>query len=105
MRNLLLGNGINIQMGGLAYTSKFIMDRVKFKARLEEYGELFEGTLKPEEIVGILDGFVDVANDIRNGLYDGVMKDQDFMDAVQDFKKRYIDDKTCICILIKEAGG
>lgn len=92
MRNLLLGNGINIQMGGLAYTSKFIMDRVKFKARLEEYGELFEGTLKPEEIVGILDGFVDVANDIRNGLYDGVMKDQDFMDAVQDFKKRYIDE-------------
>lgn len=34
MKYLLLGNGINIQFGGRAYTSEFMMKRIKYRAEL-----------------------------------------------------------------------
>lgn len=37
MKNLLLGNGINIQFGGVAYTSSFIIKRMKYKSLMSEY--------------------------------------------------------------------
>ncbi len=41
MKNILLGNGINIQFGGFAYSSDFIMKRIKYSARLDRYERLF----------------------------------------------------------------
>lgn len=32
MKNVLLGNGINIQFGGKVYTNDFIMKRIKYRA-------------------------------------------------------------------------
>lgn len=31
MQHLLLGNGIDIQFGGPAYTSRYIIKRIKYK--------------------------------------------------------------------------
>lgn len=76
-------------MGGVAYSSRFIMDRLKFKAKLEGYDDLFAGTLKSNEILGILNGFVKIANDIRANLYDDLPNDVEFIEALEDFKKRY----------------
>ena len=36
MKNLLVGNGINIQFGGDAYLNFFIIERIKQRALLDE---------------------------------------------------------------------
>lgn len=49
-KSALLGNGINIQFGGKAYSNRFIISRIVFNARCDKYDSLFEGTLTGEEI-------------------------------------------------------
>lgn len=69
MKNLLLGNGINIQFGGVAYSSSFIMKRIKYQAKLDRYDELFGNKLTGTEIVNLLENFVEEANNIREGVF------------------------------------
>lgn len=89
MKSLLLGNGINIQFGGKAYTSEFIIKRIIYRAKLNSYEEVFGNILTGEEIIGVFEGLVGIANDIRDGLYDEYIKDEDSCMALVDFKKRY----------------
>ena len=94
MKSLLVGNGVNIQFGGKAYSNYFIMQRIKFKAKLDKYLELFGHALTSQEIIDILDGFVSIANDIRSGKFDKFAKDKDDVDALTEFKNRYTDKVT-----------
>ena len=89
MKYLLLGNGINIQFGGRAYTSEFMMKRIKYRAELGTYDYLFEGSIKSAEILLLLNAFVGIANSLRNGEFDQFCQDTDTKEAVEDFKKRY----------------
>ena len=89
MKYLLLGNGINIQFGGSAYLSDYIMRRVKYKAKLGEYDILFDHSIDRKEIVQLLDGFVIEANNIRNHEYDEYISDDEIKEALEDFQKRY----------------
>ncbi len=89
MKNLLLGNCINIQFGGIAYSSNFIMKRIKYRAKLDCYNELFGNKLTGNEIVNLLENFVEEANKIREGEYDSFATDEDTIDALKDFKGRY----------------
>ncbi len=84
-----MGNGINIQFGGIAYSSNFIMKRIKYRAKLDCYNELFGNKLKGNEIVIILENFVEEANKIREDEYDSFAIDNDTLDALNDFKGRY----------------
>jgi hypothetical protein len=89
LKNLLLGNGINIQFGGIAYSSNFIMKRIKYRAKLDCYDDLFGNKLTGNEIVNLLENFVEEANKIRVGEYDSFATDDDTIDALKDFKDRY----------------
>lgn len=89
MKYLLLGNGINIQFGGRAYTSEFMMKRIKYRAELGTYDYLFEGSIKSAEILLLLNAFVGIANSLRIGEFDQFCQDTDTKEAVEDFKKRY----------------
>ena len=89
MKSLLVGNGINIQFGGKAYSSEFIMKRIKYQATLDSYTEIFGNALTGKEIIAILDGFVDIGNEIRNGDYDQFVDSEDLSWALEDFKNRY----------------
>jgi hypothetical protein len=94
MKSILLGNGINIQFGGKAYSNDFIMKRIKYRATLDSYNEVFGNKLTSSQMLGILDGFVDIANEIRKGVYDVFAKDEETILALNDFKSRYIDELT-----------
>ena len=63
-KHLLLGNGINIQFGGAAYSSEFILKRIKYNSRLGKYDTLFGGKLTGKEIESVFKGFVGIANGI-----------------------------------------
>ena len=89
MKSLLIGNGINIQFGGLAYTSKFILKRIKYKAKSGGYNKLFDGQLSKKDIVNVFEGFVDVSNDIIEGEYDSLIDNDDELEALSDYKTRY----------------
>ena len=89
MKNILLGNGINIQFGGLAYNSDFIMKRIKYSARLDRYERLFGDKITGDEIERMLNSFVTIANDIIAKKYDDITEDTDTIDAIKDFQIRY----------------
>jgi len=88
MKSVLLGNGINIQFGGKAYSNDFIMKRIIFNARANRYDPLFGGLISGKDIEVIFRAFVDIANKALNGNYDGT-GDSDDQEAIADFKNRY----------------
>ena len=61
-RSVLLGNGVNIQFGGKAYSNRFILSRIIFNAQCDKYDGLFEGTLSGSEIEQIFRGLLPTAN-------------------------------------------
>ncbi|MDO4301874.1 MAG: hypothetical protein Q4D26_10845 [Clostridia bacterium] len=90
MNSVLLGNGINIQFGGLAYNSDFIMKRIKYASRLGKYDCLFGNKLTGTEIERMFNDFVPLANDIRLKNYDKYAGDnKDLKEALVDFQGRY----------------
>lgn len=89
MKSVLVGNGINIQFGGMAYTSSFIMKRIKFKAKMGDYKELFGDILTKNDILNIFKGFVDLSNDIVDNKYDKYIRNDDEKEALLDYKERY----------------
>ena len=89
MKSLLVGNGINIQFGNKAYTSEYIMKRIKYRAKLGYYDKLFDGKINGNEINKILNGFVEITNDILDNKYDDYVKDDELLVALRDFKSRY----------------
>ncbi|HYE82242.1 MAG TPA: hypothetical protein VEG39_08755 [Clostridia bacterium] len=88
MKSVLLGNGINIQFGGKAYSNDFIMKRIIYNARANKYDPLFNGLVSGKDIEGIFRAFIDIANKARNGDYDGNGNSDD-REAIEDFKNRY----------------
>lgn len=89
MQNLLLGNGIDIQFGGIAYTSSFIIKRIRYKALMGKYAELFNYQISAKEIVKLMEDFVVETNKIIHNEYDDYAIDIDTKEALQDFKCRY----------------
>lgn len=77
MKSVLLGNGINIQFGGKAYSNRFIMSRIIFNAQCDKYNSLFDGTLSGSEIEQIFRGLLPTANAVLNGKYDKVHTDHE----------------------------
>ena len=75
VKSLLLGNGININFGGRAYTNQFIIKRIIFNARADKYAPLFNGEISGQEIANLFSELAKWANDIRNGKYDGLIEE------------------------------
>lgn len=67
-RNLLVGNGINIQFGGLDIYSGFaIMNRIVDNIKAGKYTVLTEYALTIEEQLELLNGMVNVIDQIKEG--------------------------------------
>lgn len=67
-RNLLVGNGINIQFGGLdVYSGSAIMNRVVENIKVGKYTALTENALSIDEQLEILNGLVKVIDQIKAG--------------------------------------
>lgn len=89
---VLLGNGINIQFGGKAYSNRFILSRIVFNVLCNKYDSLFESTLSGEEIEDIFRGLLPIANSVLDGKYDEISTDEDEVkEAVAEFKEQNAD--------------
>lgn len=89
LKHLLVGNGININLAGSAYTSTCILRRIQYCAGKGGYDQLFEHTIKGTEIVALLKAMTNIGNKLRLGKYDMLIENEDLKAAVDDFKKRY----------------
>lgn len=87
-KSILIGNGININFGGKAYTNDYIIKRIVFNARANKYDLLFDGGISGNEIASIFVGLATWANDISGGKYDAIIPDAE-KPILEDFKARY----------------
>lgn len=85
---VLVGNGVNINFGGNAYSNSYIIKRIMFNARAHKYDPLFAGKISGEEIAQIFRKLAQWANDIRTGKYDRMIPAEDAR-ALESFKSRY----------------
>lgn len=85
---VLVGNGININFGGNAYSNSYIIKRIVFNARAKKYDPLFAGKISGEDIAKIFHDLAQWANEIRTGKYDEVVSEEDSR-ALESFKSRY----------------
>ena len=81
-----MGNGVNIQFGGKAYSNRFILSRIIFNAQCDKYDSLFEGTLSGSEIEQIFRGLLPTANAVLDKKYDKVNVDDEVKKAVMEFE-------------------
>lgn len=69
-RNLLVGNGINIQFGGIdVYSGSATMDRVVNNIKAGKYTGLTENSLSVDEQYELLDKMVKIIDQIKAGKY------------------------------------
>lgn len=88
VKSILLGNGFNINFGGKAYSSQFIIKRIIFNARADKYDKLLSGALNGEQLAYIFSTLTDYANQIVDGKYDSLIPAEE-QSILEDFKKRY----------------
>lgn len=90
IKSLLLGNGINIQFGGKAYTNRFIVQRIFFNIKAGKYAPLFEKSeLSSSELLDVFHGLLTYANQVIEEKYDDNKFSDDMREAIKDFKNRY----------------
>lgn len=89
MKSVLLGNGININFGGRAYTNEFIIKRIIFNARAGKYAPLFHNEISGDDIATLFFGLAKWTNEIVSGQYDSCIIDDLDVKALMSFKARY----------------
>lgn len=85
MRNIILGNGINIQFGGLDNTNKRIIDRALLKLKLKDYNK----DVYTDEIRIWIQMLYLAFPDFIKGSYDKLAVLNDEKEELANFKKKY----------------
>ena len=70
MKSILIGNGLDIQVGGNDYLNKWIIVRLLAKAKMGKYDALFENIISGDEIIALFNGMLNIANKAKNKEYD-----------------------------------
>lgn len=87
-KSILIGNGININFGGKAYTNDYIIKRIVFNARANKYDPIFNAEISGDEIARIFTSLATWTNDISSGKYDAIIPEEETY-ILNDFKERY----------------
>lgn len=85
MKNIILGNGINIQFGGLDNTNKRIIDRALIKLKLKDYHQ----DIYTDEIRVWINMLYQAFPNFIKGHYDQLAAFENEKDELMNFKKRY----------------
>jgi hypothetical protein len=85
MKNIILGNGINIQFGGLDYTNKHIINRALLKLKLKKYNQ----DVYTDEIRIWIKMLYQTFPNFIKGNYDNLAVIEDEKVELSNFKTRY----------------
>ena len=102
-KNLLVGNGLDIQLGGFDYLNKWILTRMLAKAKMGKYDSLFNGEISGDEIVELFYRMTEIARYVQNKKYDTVpdkCPDKKIAEllkiAIKDYQSTYTEGVTSI---------
>ncbi|NMC60735.1 MAG: hypothetical protein GYA51_15325, partial [Candidatus Methanofastidiosa archaeon] len=107
--SVLIGNGLDIQVGGDDYLNKWIIVRLLAKAKTGKYDELFMDSQnsKPlitgDEIIELFSNMVEISNKARKNEYKDLAEnygDEDLSETLKEFKRNH----TCEIGSIEEIG-
>lgn len=96
--SVLIGNGLDVQVGGDDYLNKWIIVRLLAKAKMGKYDILFQNSQdsKPiitgDEIIELFSNMVEIANKARSKEYKDLAEnygDKDLIDALKDFRDNH----------------
>lgn len=105
----LIGNGLDIQVGGDDYLNKWIIVRLLAKAKMGKYDTLFmdrqdsKPVITGDKIIELFSNMVRIANKARKNEYKDLAEkygDEDLIATLKDFKKNH----TCEIRSIEEIG-
>ena len=91
-RNILIGNGINVNFGGPEYTNGKIIERVTENLELpNRYDEVFANKVSQQELQGVIKGINDIFNKMLNlsALALRNTETEDEMRTLIDISRRY----------------
>lgn len=92
-RHVLIGNGININFGGKAYTNSEIISRLTSRLKQNDgyFDDVFAGIVSSEELLGIIEGLNDIFNKMLNGSILSLRRasDEEEMKTLIDISRRY----------------
>ncbi len=107
--SVLIGNGLDIQVGGDDYLNKWIIVRLMAKAKMGKYDGLFMDShdskllITGDEIIELFSNMVVIANKARKNEYKDLAKnygDEDLLETLKEFKRNH----TCEIRSIEEIG-
>lgn len=90
MKTLLVGNGINIEFGGMRYLNYNIVDRLFENLSTKDYSQTFGGMITNNELKAIIEGYFCEIPKIMNGHYDRHIRNAVEQKAIEAFRQRYI---------------
>ncbi|WP_017752506.1 hypothetical protein [Clostridium tyrobutyricum] len=88
MKNLIVGNGINIQFGGYEYTNKLIIHRAIESCKESNYPK-YVIVDDPKLILKLVDMLFDQVNEVFYGDYDKYAVSSDEKKALKELRNRY----------------
>lgn len=89
IKNILVGNGINIQFGGCEYTNKGILMRLTNNLQTIDYSEIFGNRVTNNELLFLVENLCGLIPEILKGKYDCFCNSDDERDVLARFKKQY----------------
>lgn len=102
-KNLLIGNGINIQFGGTdVYSSYATMNRVVTNIKNNKYTILTDNSLSPNEQLGLLDGLTKIINGIKSGKFQKQADGLFMLMELERIKRTYPDTSTITSVFLED---
>lgn len=102
-RFLLVGNGINIQFGGIdAYSSSATMNRVLKNIKSDKYTLLTDNALSISEQLDILKELVDVINQIKAGKNSDKADNFFMLKEIERIKRTYPENSTITSVFLED---
>ena len=89
MEYLLVGNGINIEFGGIEYLNSAIINRLLTNLQTKSYSNTFADSISNDELLGVVIGLHGELKNILKGTYDIYCKDKDERAVLNRFKAQY----------------
>lgn len=90
MKTILVGNGFNIELGGVDYLNKAIINRFIENIKTKDYATMiYKNTVSNDELVGILPGMYVELKKILKGQYDKYCTNDEDKTLISMLQERY----------------
>lgn len=89
MKSILIGNGINIELGGMEYSNKKIIARLLSNLQTNDYSNVFENSITNPELNNVFYCIYKELRNILKGEYDQYCNTSDEIQTLERFKQQY----------------